>query len=493
MTKKVVIIGGGIAGLSAGIYALRSGFDVTILEGHSKAGGNCTSWRRGGYLFEGGMHWLTGSNPNEPLNKLWRTVGALDDQVVIHYPEPYFTLDYQGMPISLFRNVDKTEHHLIAISPEDEKVIRELCKSVRKVQGLTLPVIDLKGVRTTNKQSMPLSMIFTGISMLSLMNSLSKTPQSEYINRFKHAGIRDLLYSNSNAESGMLPLIFTLGVLTRGDGGFPEGGSLPFVERIVNTYLAGGGELLLRSRADQVIIENNQAVGVSFGDRQLPCDAVIVTADTMAVNSLFEQPLQADWLDTMQNSTKPTMVTLVSLGVNADLSQYPRGYVFKPQNPIRLADQEYQCLSVNNYSGDQFYSPPGKTALTIHLGGDTYDFWKQAKQNGSYLEAKEKIAAAVIQALATQIPEVDGKVEVIDVATPLTYERYLGNWRGSWMTEMTSGMKMQNYPAVIEGLAGLYFAGQRMQPPGGLPVALLSGRTAVQYLCRDTDTMFVSD
>jgi len=77
MKQKVIVIGGGIAGLSAGIYAQRCGFDVAILESHNIAGGNCTSWKRKGYLFEGGMHWLTGSDPGTAINKLWRTVGAL--------------------------------------------------------------------------------------------------------------------------------------------------------------------------------------------------------------------------------------------------------------------------------------------------------------------------------------------------------------------------------------------------------------------------------
>jgi len=58
---------------------------------------------------------------------------------------------------------------------------------------------------------------------------------------------------------------------------------------------------------------------------------------------------------------------------------------------------------------------------------------------------------------------------------------------------MKSGMSMKSYPAVIEGLNGVYFAGQRMMPPGGLPIALQSGRTAVQYLCRDTGTVFASE
>ncbi|HOO28715.1 MAG TPA: FAD-dependent oxidoreductase, partial [Lachnospiraceae bacterium] len=48
--KKVIIAGAGIAGLTAGIYARQSGFEVTIYESHAIAGGASTSWRRNGYL-----------------------------------------------------------------------------------------------------------------------------------------------------------------------------------------------------------------------------------------------------------------------------------------------------------------------------------------------------------------------------------------------------------------------------------------------------------
>jgi len=187
------------------------------------------------------------------------------------------------------------------------------------------------------------------------------------------------------------------------------------------------------------------------------------------------------------------MCTFVSLGINAGLEKYPKVYVFKLKRPIKLAGQTIEHLSVNNYAADPFYSPEGKTAMTIILDGDSYDFWKKAKEENWYDGEKQKLADEVIKALTAQMPEIAGNIEVIDVATPLTYERYCGNWKDSWMTEMTGGMKMKTYPAVIKGLSGVYFAGQRMQPPGGLPVALVSGRTAVQYLCRDTGTVFVSE
>ena len=46
--KKIVIIGGGIGGLFAGIYALKAGYKAAIYEKNPVAGGECMGWNRKG-------------------------------------------------------------------------------------------------------------------------------------------------------------------------------------------------------------------------------------------------------------------------------------------------------------------------------------------------------------------------------------------------------------------------------------------------------------
>ena len=498
MKKKVIVIGGGIAGLGAGIYALRCGFDVKVFEMHTLAGGMCTSWKREGYLFEGGMHWLTGSGKKEDSHALWRTIGALDDSVSIHYPEPFIEFDWQGTPIRFYRDVDATERHWLALSPADAKEIKKFCNNVRKLSKLGMPVFDLKGVKVTQKRRLPLSLFFSSLLAMHRMRAHSKVSMEAYAARFSHEGIREMFRSLPDAEKSIAMLYLLMGTLSRGDGGFPEGGSLPFVQRIVNTFKALGGELHRNARVSQVLVDKGKATGVLVCDKTgtnktWPADAVIVTVDTMAMAHLFETPPKAPWLEKMRKVTAPTMVTFVSLGVNANLKNYPSYYLFKLPKPLEFLGKEYPCLAVSNYASHRSYSPEGKSALTLQLPGDTYDFWKKAQEEGRYTQEKQKLAEAVIAALEVQMPEIKNQVEVWDIATPLTYERYCGNWKGSWMTEITPDMDWDAYPATLEGLEGVYFAGQRMMPPGGLPVAMMSGRAAVQYLCRDTGTVFVSE
>ncbi len=95
------------------------------------------------------------------------------------------------------------------------------------------------------------------------------------------------------------------------------------------------------------------------------------------------------------------------------------------------------------------------------------------------------VAEQVSRALCAKYPQAEGKIDVIDIATPLTYERYTGAWHGGWMSFIRPGAKMgRGLPGESQSVAGLFFGGQRLLPPGGLPGALMSGRTAAQLVHR---------
>lgn len=80
---KIVIIGGGIAGLCVGVYARKCGYNVELLEQHHSAGGLAASWRRGDYTFETCLHWLLGSNPSGDLHAAW--LEALDQPLTVRF------------------------------------------------------------------------------------------------------------------------------------------------------------------------------------------------------------------------------------------------------------------------------------------------------------------------------------------------------------------------------------------------------------------------
>ena len=117
--KRVIVIGAGISGLSAGIYAARSGFDVTIMEQHFTFGGLSTGWSRKGYFFEGGMHWLTGSSEKLPMNRIWKETGALQENNPIENRDPLYTLLDGNKNLNLHRCAGAMEKAHLEYAPAE--------------------------------------------------------------------------------------------------------------------------------------------------------------------------------------------------------------------------------------------------------------------------------------------------------------------------------------------------------------------------------------
>ena len=82
MSKKVVIIGGGIAGLSAGIYSAMNGFDTEVIEMNAMAGGQCTAWDRKGYRFDYCLHWLVGTSKGA-FHEIWKETNVINNETEI--------------------------------------------------------------------------------------------------------------------------------------------------------------------------------------------------------------------------------------------------------------------------------------------------------------------------------------------------------------------------------------------------------------------------
>ena len=485
--KKVIIVGAGIAGLTASIYAQRSGFDVTLIEQHNKVGGMCTSWRRKGYLFEGAVHWMTGSSEKAMINRVWKETGALGENVRVLLSDPFRSVEHEGQVLNFFRDIDKTVAHLSDISPEDRPRLQQLAKDVKKMSKMQLPVFDVVGVRAENPAKMTFGYFATLISLLPTFSRIGKMSSEEYMEQFSHPGIRRLLKiapEGFDASS----LLFTLGTLHSGDGGYPEGGSLPMVDRMAKTFTDLGGTLRLKTKVRRVIINNGAATGVELENETLEADAVIVAQETIAaLDNLFSKPLSEEWLTDLQRSTKFAVCTFACVGIRAEIPKTP---AWKLNEPIRFAGRTIDELDFNNYAGHEGYAPKGCTALTTIFMGDTYDFWKQAKAEGRYEQEKESLSEQINREITQKYPQAEGKIEIIDIATPLTYERYTGARRGSWMSVKKAGDKMKQYAGIMKSVKGLYFAGHRLMTPGGLPVALVSGRTAAQLVCKQFDVMF---
>jgi phytoene dehydrogenase-like protein len=120
-------------------------------------------------------------------------------------------------------------------------------------------------------------------------------------------------------------------------------------------------------------------------------------------------------------------------------------------------------------------------------GAADFAYWKglYSADRAAYKAEKLKLAADWQARLVGRYPELAGKIEFLDITTPVTYERYCGAYKGSYMSFMlTPGTAFKIIKGRIKGLKNCFAAGQWLQPPGGLPGAAATAKFAVQRICK---------
>jgi phytoene dehydrogenase-like protein len=114
-----------------------------------------------------------------------------------------------------------------------------------------------------------------------------------------------------------------------------------------------------------------------------------------------------------------------------------------------------------------------------------------SRNRAQYDEEKKRIADRIIAILEHRFPGISDQIEVVDVATPVTFERYTGTWQGFFMGWKTAaGVPRIQKTKTLPGLSNFYMAGMWVEPTGGLPSAAKSGRDVLQIICNEDRKKF---
>lgn len=494
MEKSVIIIGAGIAGLSAGCYARMNGYAAEIYEMHDRPGGLCTSWQRKGYTIDGCIHWLTGSSPTYSFYRVWEELGAVQGRRMIDRDVFYRYTGSDGRTLSMYCDADRLEAHMKELSPADSGTIELLCGLIRKFAKFHMPVgkpYELYNIFDI------IPFIIKMIPFYRDYNFCNGITLGEFAERFQDPLLREVFPKLLMEEDySLFSIVVTLAMLHTKAGGFPEGGSLDFARAIEKRFLDLGGNVNYQCRVARILEEDGRAAGVRLADgREIRGDYVISAADLRT--TLYDM-LDGRHIDPMHeelfNECKLIPSTVqISFGVAMDLSgrSESTGDFYMP-GP--LAGHRVDWMMVKNYCFDPSLAPPGKSVVVCMCRMEDYEYWeKLSADRAAYLAEKEKIAAAVAEEMENRYPGFKAAIEVTDVATPATYVRYTGNWKGTYMTWVISPDKARQFREVkktVPGLDNFWLSGMWVQPPGGVPTGAMTSRDIVQLMCRQDKKKF---
>ncbi|MDD1712660.1 MAG: NAD(P)/FAD-dependent oxidoreductase [Methanoregulaceae archaeon] len=484
MSRSLIIIGGGIAGLAAGCYARMNGFDVEIHEMHHLPGGLCTAWKRQGYTFDLCIHWLCGSSPGTSLYPVWEELGMVRGRTFLD-PE-YYTVAFNrtGERFTVWTDPDRLREEMLRIAPEDRKFIQKFTGDIRRLMRIDMPVdpglLDLL-------KMLPTLGLFRKYAM----------PVSELAGEIKNPVLRDLFVSALDwHDQSAVFVMMMLAYMARKAAGYPVGGSVPVAKALEERFLSLGGTIRYRSKVLEVIVDDDRATGVTLEDgTRLPADIVLSAAD--GYSTLFRwipEKYVTEKIRGYYRDLRPfPPIIFISLGVAGDYTGQPRSVSFPLKEPVTIAGKHVSGLDVMNHSHDPTLAPPGKAVLSLFFETD-YAYWEQVPyQTDAYREEKDRIGTQILDAMEEFYPGIRDNVEIIDIATPHTFVRYTGNWKGSYEGWLWTKESMNlTLPQVLPGLRSFYLAGQWVAPGGGLPGAALSARKAVQLICKAEGRRFVT-
>lgn len=496
--KKIVIIGGGISGLSAGIFAQRNGFESTILEKHHTLGGECTGWNRKGYHIDGCIHWLVGTKEGTQIHDLWTTVGALDG-VEIYHPESFMAVEHDGVTVQFYKNLDRLKLSWLEISPKDKDVIEEFCKDIKKLHSFSIPVdkpMDMMNIIEKTKYF--LSMKDIG----SIMQKYGKISVKELAMKFKHPALREAIVSfMPEGEYSAISVLFPLGTFTGGQSSIPMGGSKALAQRMVNRYLSLGGRVETCCEAVKAVIEGKTVKGIECRNgKSFVADYYIGACDA---NFLYEQLLEGRYPDQefQKRYNNPEIYPLasnvyISIGYEGLVNHIPRTLKF-PVKSLNISQNQkpLEYLQMTHYGYQSDFAPKGHTVITFAINQfkPELELWeKLVKNKEAYDKEKTRIGEEVLHAMETRFPQMKGKLKLLDVATPQTYARYCNAYRGAFMAFWpTIKGKPLAHTGCIKGLNNFVLSGQWLQPPGGLPTALITGKDTIMRICKKEKQEFM--
>ena len=480
--KKVLIVGGGIAGLCTGVYLRRLGFDTEILEMHTIAGGLATAWKKGGFTFENCIHWLVGSKDGGWLNRTWNEV--FDIGRLEFFDDPVFQVLERGADrITIYRDPDRLEAELLPKAPQDAAAVKEFVGLIRRIAALGMPEGDtfLRNIGAN----------LGLVHHLPALSKYSKLSMADYSKKFTNPILR-AFFSAGIGDLSLLAIVFSLAWMAQGNAGYPIGGSLRMIGLIEERYRKLGGRIRFKARVERIRVENGRAVGVLLqSGEELRADLVVSAADGHAtIFDMLEDKFTGDRIRKIYETYKPFPSYIqVSLGVDADLGGEPGTLVLllDQDMPVDPGTTE-NALTFRVFNFDPTFAPAGKTAVVCVLATYNHGYWCGLREKDAvrYEAEKKRVAEAVTAVFESRFPAARGKVEVVDVATPATIVRYTGNWRGSmegWLYTPATGIKQ--LPCVLPGLEDFYMVGQWISPGGGLPAGLMTGRSVSKRIARD--------
>ena len=493
---EIVIIGSGIGGLCCGAMLAKYGYDVIVCESHSIAGGAAHGFTRDGFKFDSGPSLYSGLSYSPSTNPLRQVLDVLEEDIA------WKTYDGWGcwLPEGNFDaavGVDDFYHLLLKLRG------KEAARQWRKLQQVMKPLgeaaiaippaafrYDLGAAITLTPFAF--SMVQYLFHAVKLTGSFGQIMDEVVSDRFIRNWLDLLCFllsglpaqGTSAAEMGfMFAEWYRPNVVLD----YPVGGSEAIVDALRRGLHKYGGKLLLSSHVDEILVQDKRVLGVKLrgGKQILASTAVVSNASAWDTLKLIpHRALPPEYARRVEKTPPCDSFVHLHLGIdgtNIDPNLSCHHIVVNDWDKGVTAEQNVIAVSIPSLL-DPSLAPAGKHVIHAYTPAtEPYALWKGLERRSeAYQKLKQERSQVMWQALERIIPDIRQRCEVTLVGTPLTHERFLRRYQGSYGPAWPAGEAM--FPNSTTPLTGLYCCGDSTFPGIGVPAVAASGMITANTL-----------
>ena len=428
----VIIIGGGLGGLSCGVMLSREGLNVCVLEQHNVIGGCLQSFRRNGRLLDTGMHYVGSLSEGQVMHQYFKYLGVMDKLRLQKLDENGFDHFHfnDGESYCHAMGYERFVDVLSSRFPEERKAIESFTEVFKSFRNFISKDVLLEGKISNG-----------GIDYMSM------SAYSELDKHFKSERLKSVMAGNTGLYAGnrATTSLYEYGMITNsnieGSYAFTDG-SQQLADLLVEQIKKNGGDVILNTKVSKIHLEGNSVdyVELASGDRMCPKWVVSSLHPSVTFSMLENNTVYKKAFFTRMNSLANTyglFTTYLILKPNTVKYLNQNHYIFNTSD-VWSIDADYKgfnipdlMLSMQSNSGKEY------TDVITLLTPMRYSYcqkWMDSKvgcRGNEYKEFKEKYSEAVIDLASKYFPYLRSSIEKVYTATPLTYRDYTATPEGS--------------------------------------------------------------
>ncbi len=506
---KVIIIGSGISGLTAGAYFAREGHQVIIYEQFSKIGGVTATIQQDGFSWDIGPLLLEGFAPHEKLAKLLMELGIYNDVEYIREDRGQSFPDFQIWRPEKYQGYYWRREYFKRLFPGDADGIDAYYKFYDQMMALSYVGNQLPFVSGFKAFTIKLRLFFKFLRVKKYQTWSAKQITDYFFNnemlKAVFLGIlADMVVKPSEFFGLGLPLFNVETVFDKripinfAGGKFPtyhyiKNGCGELVKALANLIEKHGGKIHTKTKVTKIAIEGNQAKGIQLEDGSIEYSDVVIASGGMFntfYNMVGKDHLTKEYLDKIENNTLMDSVFMVHLGIDFDPSQFQRaalcyyylnydieGAINVIRSGVYHEGKDGFLIYIPSMHSPEM-APKGKYAVTI------YTVAPHKLKNGTWNEKQNDFADKLIMEAEKIIPGLYEGSEVKIIMTPDDFKKRLNVLRHTFGgTAPAMGEENPSHQTPVDRL---WYIGAYSESGGGVMGAAMGARDVARRILQGT-------